>query len=372
MKRLTFRHQFWLNRRARQVWEARLRRRQILLQRRQAERLKQQSPRPQIITISPPADFSFSRNYDATVQCLDRLRRAVFEPAPDGGRSRIFLDLSTIERVSVAGALVLAAEIHRWRHHHGRGLRAANIKEWHPAVRRLLAGLGFFDLLGVPVPRRMERERPRDEVTVLRMISSTELDQELLQALLENLGRIAKILDQDPSVYGALVEAAYNAKLHAYPPDREFVFPPVLKGWWATASWNPKEGVVKFLVYDQGVGIPDTLPKWAAWERIRANLAEGLGDIGLGDIGSTILKNASNLIAAAIEMDRTSLQGGHGKGLQDVIRPVTSTPGASVRILSGTGSVLYHHDGSLAKKDEKLHIGGTLIEWRIPVGVNVK
>lgn len=70
---------------------------------------------------------------------------------------------------------------------------------------------------------------------------------------------------------------------------------------------------------------------------------------------------------AAIEMDRSSLQGGHGKGLQDVIAAVKSTAGSSVRILSGTGSVIYHHGGGVEKKDEAPTIGGTLVEWRIPV-----
>lgn len=276
------------------------------------------------------------------------------------------MDLSTIQSISLAGALVLGAEIHRWRVHHGPGLRARNIADWNPRVRHLLAGLGFFKLLRVQVPRRMQREEYVGEVAVLRMISSTQLDQELLQTTMKQLTAVAEVLDQDPSVYGALVEASYNAKLHAYPEDHHYEFPPLIPGWWATASWNPVEGCVKFLVYDQGVGIPATLPKWSGWEKVRAKLAENLGGLAVG------LRDASSLIAAAIEMDRTSLQGGHGKGLQDVIRAVETVPGSSVRILSGTGSVLYHHGGRIEKKDETLHIGGTLVEWRIPVGTHEK
>ncbi|MFT4148605.1 MAG: hypothetical protein QM656_00285 [Paracoccaceae bacterium] len=310
--------------------------------------------------------FSFSQNYAETVGCLRELKGAVFATMPDGKRPQIFLDLSTIKRISLAGALVLGAEIHRWRIHRGPWLRARNIADWNPEVRRLLAGLGFFKLLRVKLPRRMRREAFVSEVTVLEMFSSTQIDQEFLQTTMKQLSTVAEILDQDPTVYPALVEAAYNAKLHAYPDEHEYEFPPLVKGWWATASWNPVEGCVKFLVYDQGVGIPETLPKWSGWERVRARVTETFGSLATG------LKDASNLIAAAIEMDRTSLQGGHGKGLQDVIRAVETTPGSSVRILSGTGSVLYHHGGRIEKKDEALHIGGTLVEWRIPVGTHEK
>ena len=46
------------------------------------------------------------------------------------------------------------------------------------------------------------------------------------------------------------------------------------------------------------------------------------------------------MIRAALEVDRTSLQGGHDKGLRDVITVVKAfkDKGARVRILSGTES----------------------------------
>lgn len=367
MKKLTPSERARQARQAFLTWRSFIRRRKILAERSAGAKARaRRAAASPAMRIAPPADFSFSRNYTQTVSCLRSFKHALFAAMPDGKRPQIFLDLSTIQNITLAGALVLGAEIHRWRVQRGPVLRAQNVRDWNPRVRRLLAGVGFFKLLGVEVPRRVERELLDDEVTVLQMISSTVLDPELLQKTMQKLSTVAEILEQDPSVYGALVEAAYNAKLHAYPEDHEYEFPPLVKGWWATASWNPKEGFVKFLVYDQGVGIPHTLPKWSGWEMLRAKLAETLGDFGTG------LKDASNLIAAAIELDRTSLQGGHGKGLQDVIRAVETTPGSSVRILSGTGSVLYHHDGRIEKKDETLHIGGTLIEWRIPVGNHKK
>ncbi len=55
--------------------------------------------------------------------------------------------------------------------------------------------------------------------------------------------------------------------------------------------------------------------------------------------------------------------------MEDVVTPVRDTPGAKVRILSGRGSLTYYSDGSVALNDEVLHIGGTLIEWSIPVQI---
>jgi hypothetical protein len=318
----------------------------------------------EIIRIIPPADFSFSRNYDATVKCLRAFKKAVFSRTSDGRPSTIFLDLSAIEHISLAGALVLGAEFHRWSDHRRSRLRASNIDEWKPNVRNILDNLGFFELLNVRIPRTIEMEPLDSEITVLPMISSTKLDAELLQKTLVQLNTVAQILHQDPFIYGALVQAAYNAKLHAYPEEHEYEFPPTIKGWWATASWNPVDGHVKFLVYDQGVGIPATLPRWQGWESVRSWLVAKLGPLGVN------LNDASHLIEAALAVDRTSLEGGHGKGLQDVVAVVRSTAGSSVRILSGTGTVLYHYNGLVEKKDEMLHIGGTLVEWRIPVRIH--
>ncbi|WP_226557790.1 hypothetical protein [Salipiger thiooxidans] len=244
-----------------------------------------------------------------------------------------------------------------------------NDSDWSVEVSRMLYDVGFFRLLRVPTPDHFREEGGLQQITVLPMISSVELPGQLLQELLDDLSAIAEVLQQDPAIYSGLFEAAYNANKHAYPEDYEWEFRPVARGWWATAGWNPREGCVKFLVYDQGVGIPATLPRWGGWERVRERLARSAGAL-LGDEASATFNDASKLIEAAIEVDRTSLDGGHGKGLQDVVAVVQGRPGAKVRILSGKGRVLYYDDHTVELKDEALHLGGTLIEWTIPVGIS--
>lgn len=321
------------------------------------------------VTVVPPERFNFSDNYAQTVTCLRRLKTLVV--ARRDTASSVFLDLSKITTISLAGALVLGAELHRWREISKRRMRARNLDQWDPGVRDKLADLGFFRLLNVAAPDVPEKEGIPAEVTVLPMISSSTLDRELLYELTIALEGAATILQQDPAIYAGLVEAAYNVTKHAYPEQHDWLFPPVIKGWWATAAWSPSDRCVKFLVYDQGVGIPETLPRWDGWEKVRSRVLSALEALvpPVASASGILMKDASRLIEAALEVDRTSLQGGHGKGLQDVIAVAQNITGAEVRILSGTGQVLYRSDGTKVLRDETLHLGGTLIEWTIPVGL---
>lgn len=316
--------------------------------------------KPKPVIIRGPHTLSFSTDYQTSVRFLMRLKRAVLQDDP----TRVYLDLSTIHSLSLAGALVLSAEIDRWSKSVGRRLRPRKTMGWETSVRRLLASIGFFELLGIQPPNIPHDKR---QVTVLPIISSDELDREALQHMRERLAVAANVLDQDLTVYEALVEAADNARKHAYPADHTYEFPPIRKTWWATASWSPAHECVRLIVYDQGVGIPDTLPRWKGWEQVRERV-----NAVLGGEAANILKDASRLIQAAMEIDRTSLDGGHGKGLQDIVSVLDTCAGSSLRILSGRGSVIYDSMEKVTLEDHQLHIGGTLIEWTIPVGPKLR
>ncbi|MFC3168711.1 hypothetical protein [Paracoccus fontiphilus] len=311
--------------------------------------------------IIPPAQFNLSDDYDATVECLRALKVAALTPAKRRERRFVHIDFTPIRRISLAGAVVLAAEIDRWRHTKRAKMRPRDIDFWDPEVKRRLRSLGFFELLGVDYSPYDPDAYDEDNVTLLPLISGQRLDREELYRLLTNImGAVAKVLRQDPRVYGALTEAVYNSITHAYPEGMPCEFPPLRNGWWATAGWSPKEEVIKFWVYDQGVGIPATLPRSRYWEQARTLLAKT-------PIVGNNLGDASRMIQAALEVDRTSLDGGHGKGLQDVIAPVQDLARGQVRILSGKGSIIHTGGKTTAHVDRALHLGGTLIEWTIPV-----
>lgn len=284
---------------------------------------------------------------------------------PQKDKVRTFLDFEPIEHISVAGALVLAAEIDRWRRIKRTNLRLRNTDRWNSGVKRILCDLGFFGLLDVNISFEVPEEGRNNHITVIPFISSSSVQGELFGEIRNYMHKIAEVFSQDPSIYGALTEAAYNSVLHAYPKGRKFEYPIAGKRWWATCSYNPKDDAVRFLVYDPGVGIPETLPRWKHWEKVR----EKIQAVPLvGPAISQALNDHSRTIEAAIDVSRTSMSGGHGKGLKDVVTPVDLIRGAKVRLLSANGSVLYSDGRCIERRDEMLHIGGTLIEWTIPAG----
>ncbi|EEW24043.1 hypothetical protein [Rhodobacter ferrooxidans] len=306
-------------------------------------------------------NFNFSANYIETVQSLQEFKRATLSKPKSRVRHKVYIDLASVKDISIAGALVLAAEIDRWRRLKRASLKPRDTENWDPIVKRTLTSLGFFDLLGVRIERSANDDFNGKEVVVLPMVTDARLDGEMLYRIGEHLEVVAGVFRQDPTIYAALTEAAYNSTLHAYPTDHNYEFQPLWKRWWATACWSPQESAVRFMIYDQGVGIPATLPRSQKWERIR----EYISKVPL--IGG-FSNDASAMIEAAIEVSRTSRDGGHGKGLKDVVAPVTGLEGGRVRILSGRGCYLCYGDGTIEKSDSDLHIGGTLIEWTIPTG----
>lgn len=227
----------------------------------------------------------------------------------------------------------------------------------------MLISLGFFDLLGVKFSDENPQYAKLREVIILRMVTGDGVPGETVDKIQKEVNQIANASHQNPMLYGALSEAAYNSFLHAYPDEHEYEFPPLKKRWWATACWYPKESIVQFIIYDQGVGIPETLPRSKNWENIR----EYIGKI---PIVRGLANDDSLMIEAAIEITRTSRGGGHGKGLQDIVAPIRNIQGGKVRILSGRGLYMCSSDGQVEKSDVAHHIGGTLIGWDIPVGVN--
>ncbi|WP_420415941.1 hypothetical protein [Marinovum algicola] len=314
------------------------------------------------VIIEAPSIFSFSRNYEATAGCLHQLKCAALHPPKDKRvRRYVSIDFATIKEISTAAALILSAEIYRWKKIKRVPLRPRNIGKWDPAVKRLLVEIGFFDLLEVGRPALIESEDPQRDVTLLPLVTGNTLDRPKLALIEDHLREIARAFEQEPSIYMALTEAAYNTIRHGYPDGYEFKFPTLKDQWWATGSWSPASSKVRLILYDQGVGIAETLPTWDHWEDLTKWLSSK------HPLLSQVFKEHANMIEAALEVSRTSLTSGHGQGLKDVVSPVDQLGGGSVRILSGKGQVLYEFGGKIAKIEMSQHLGGTLIEWTIPV-----
>ena len=100
-------------------------------------------------------------------------------------------------------------------------------------------------------------------------------------------------------LYAAVTEAMANVAKHAYRGNDH------CPNWWISASRNPATGEVSLLIYDQGMGIPRSLPRTFG-ELIR---------------GMVPLSDDARLIKAAHELQRTATNEEHrGLGLDRDVR----------------------------------------------------
>ena len=159
-----------------------------------------------------------------------------------------------------------------------------------------------------------------------------------------------------------LNEAVLNVHQHAYEEgiDNSYV-PMPNKHWWIAGYRNAAAKEIGFLAFDQGVGIPATLPQKHA-EFVK-DLLSAAGQLLRG----TSATNDHLLIARAFELGRSRTgKVSQGKGLNDFKRFLEAAGGkGSLRILSGRGSYLYTRDGKELVEPLPLPFHGTLIIWRL-------
>ena len=106
------------------------------------------------------------------------------------------------------------------------------------------------------------------------------------------------------------------------------------------------------------MAVPATLPTSDSWNRIPRAIREILTGAD---------NNDGEAIRYAVESRRTSTGYPHqGRGLPEIVRVPDEAQGGSVRIFSGRGSLTYDYGNAMLVKNERKHVGGTLIEWSIP------
>ncbi|MCZ4258835.1 hypothetical protein O4H53_25105 [Sulfitobacter sp. G21635-S1] len=318
----------------------------------------------ELYTVKFPKIFSLSRNYSGTIEAISKIKEIghsyTVKPL------KIEIDLTDVEDAALAAVLVLSSEIDRvlsLERPRNRQLRIVpkNLMDWDLKVAAKLDDLGFFSLFGINFDLAFPDNLFTDEFSLLKMRVGFSFQPERIGKLINELHGVADFFNHSSYVYDAMVEATLNVNDHAYPETETYRFRAFIGAWWAAASYSAEKKEIRFVVIDQGVGIPQTLPKWTLWEELREKLS-------VGAVTSQIVKQDARMIAAAIEVSRTSKnrENGRGQGLADVLSPVSQTSGGRVRILSGSGEMLYRRDGDMELKELSRHVGGTLIEWCLP------
>lgn len=296
--------------------------------------------------INAPTNFDLSESYEEVTKFLAELRKQSLV-----ARRAYSINFKTIQSISPMGALILTAEMDRWRRIRRSQLRPAELKKWNPNVRRLLNEMGFFEVLGIKNPCTQEDLLHDEDHRFIKFISGNISDGTYAQQLRIALEEVAGTINYKIFMYNGLVEAMSNSVEHAYPNAQTDIG----KRWWISGSFNKKTGRMTVMAYDQGVGIPTTLPKSPFAEFISSWLKK----LNLGNTDA-------NLIKAAMQIGKTQTGlTNRGLGLSEMKEFVMRSGYGVLRILSQRGDYMLLHSGEEKIKDHETPLQGTLVAWEI-------
>jgi len=305
------------------------------------------------LEIALPVEMDLEKNYETTVSHLAAIRKATKL------RRRLkSLKFNRLKYISPSAALVLASEMDRWNQRLGGGLRA-DVDSWQPDIRRLLAQMGYFELLGLERPQNLETKN----TTFLPFKRGIAHDPhsnenhgggELAKQLRIEIEELTGASIQRHFLFEGLSEAITNVGQHAYSDG----YVGALRQWWVSASYDREDSVLCVTFYDQGDGIPVTLPNNEFFDLIR-HMFDGWSD--------------SFKIGAAMEIGNTATRRAErGKGLQNFVEFAKAHRWGRLSIYSLTG--LYRMNWKMEngaqeftdqREDFENSIGGTLIEWQV-------
>jgi anti-sigma regulatory factor (Ser/Thr protein kinase) len=261
------------------------------------------------------------------------------------------VDFTTAQQAGPAAALYIAAEMDRARVITGRKLSFLDASDWHPLVLDFMYQLGLFGLLElVDAPKHSQF----GSVVVRKMERHVGIDATAAEAFRDALAdMIGKRLPKHLATYEAIMEAVTNVKYHAYSKPNRDQSRVVQDSWWITASYEQSKKLLQIVFLDQGVGIPETLPK-TAMEILKSIIARN------GDTDSS-------RIEAALVYGRSSTgELGRGKGFGDMMALVDAVPSNYLRVLSGRGECVYQ-GGNLVSREYIRPISGTLVQWTLVI-----
>ena len=322
-----------------------------------------------------PAQFCFEKNYSQTARMLlairDRLNAALRNNllqkesmSPRKRRRTRYFDLATIEFISPASALVLAAEYDRARLFLPKwSLKVYNRNNWTPPVVATLEQLGFFDLLDISL--KEQRSRPK-MLQMTRFHQSENIAQQQAYRFLEELAHLIGV-DSDMTarmgqlrLYEAIVEATENTMTHAYDTNvRREQF--VAKRWWMTGAVDGGEGKLTVVVYDQGATIPKRLPESPIWRDQLQRFA--LRVFGSDEEALSPRNDARMLRLAMSRPSSSTKKPNQGKGLGILKAVVERCEKGRLLVLSRNGEYIYHSGGRPIARQLPVTFHGTLIQW---------
>ena len=311
--------------------------------------LKQKRVRSLLQSIIVPENMNLNENYLETVAFFNKLRFIC-----EKTKKRFKIDFRHLKKISPAAALAFTAEIDRIKRIKCfKRMRVIDFPKWNRDIKLQLRDMGMFTLLNVnnlPTSFLHEKNDSEDCYIPFQAGDIASGDdalrlQSVLSTLIEGAIPAPKVLQK------SLTEAMTNSINHAY-PDNYIEHSPLKKRlWWMSASLNISRQVLTIMFYDEGIGIPKSLP------RTYPEFVKSLGGLMIDD---------AQLIRAATKVRRTSTgQKTRGKGLKDIKDYITSSHNGMLKIFSYRGEYKYLSDGKETVINRDLALNGTLIQWKV-------
>ncbi|OQW68675.1 MAG: hypothetical protein BVN34_08300 [Proteobacteria bacterium ST_bin12] len=314
------------------------------------------------VTIVLPEKLNFNNELESTALHFNAIRKLTQKKSvPHKVYKLGLVNFDNLKSISTSASLVLTAEMSKWDDAIRNRLRP-NILNWDKEILITFYDLGFFNLFKTkPVNFALLKNETTQFRRIIKYIKGRCGDDQktrILKASITDI--IGDEINKWMFLHSGLSEAIVNVSHHAYPKEQGYIEGD--KNWYLTASFDNGNKELKIVFYDQGIGIPKSLPASKFKEKvleylIKLPIAERYRD-------ETLLK-------AAVELDRSSTdEPDRGKGLQDLLEFIRQRGDGSLSILSLKGLFeLEIKNGLEVIRTSHFEnpVSGTLIIWTVIV-----
>ena len=288
--------------------------------------------RVQRVEIIVPKDFSLLNNTEETLKCLNSLIDNVSRQ-----RSSINVNSSNVIFVDPSALMYLISILNdaSSRHIVIRGTYPNDIK-----TKTLFIKYGFHRF----VSHNKRKSCNYIDNDTLQIRESKTVSPDIAKSIVEfadSHNCFNKNKNLAKGLYASLIEMMANAYQHAYDCIK-------LNRWFISCEYS--EGVVSFVLFDKGVGIPSTVQRKMK-----------------DKINSILSKQESIILKSALKGDfRTQTkEANRGKGLPQIYEFLKSDNVVSATLLSGHGYCEITNDNVKINVDLKNKLYGTLFSWSI-------
>ncbi len=282
-----------------------------------------------------------SDHRDTTLEFFDLISRAVFEH-----HCYVSLDLSGLQRITAAAAVILFAHVTRAQNASPLELfrfrdRVIDIHFGdNKKMRDFFSSTGLYEALRPGGRKKLESLWDNPTTPFKTHNEPNRKHVEVAAWLRSYYGLLPK------RMAAAVQEALLNITHHSYSLFKQGELPLdpfMVNRWWQYADFEESDDAFRltFIIYDMGSGIP----------KLACEAANSNDDAGI--IQEAMVRGFSS----------TGIPG-RGNGSADMLKPIVlSEKEDSLYVYSGRGEVGYLHNSIKDSKTNLHSIGGTLLEW---------